>query len=73
MEQRLIRSAGILENQADLLRVESSEIFDKIRSTPILPTNLQYFPAVHVIELAETGYIKPHIDSIKVPNNLHIA
>lgn len=73
MEQRLIRSAGILENQADLLRVESSEIFDKIRSTSILPKNLQYFPAVHVIELAETGYIKPHIDSIKVPNNLHIA
>ncbi|CCI40717.1 unnamed protein product [Albugo candida] len=49
---------------------ESSEIFDKIRSTPILPTNLQYFPAVHVIELAETGYIKPHIDSIKFSGRL---
>ncbi|KAF1794756.1 S-adenosyl-L-methionine-dependent methyltransferase [Phytophthora cactorum] len=31
----------------------------------ILPKELTYFPAVHVIELAEDGYIKPHVDSIK--------
>nr|CCA14248.1 conserved hypothetical protein [Albugo laibachii Nc14] len=49
---------------------DSSRIFDKIRSLPILPKMLQYFPALHVIELAETGYIKPHIDSIKFSGRL---
>lgn len=44
---------------------ESQQILQKIRKTTILPENLTYFSAVHVIELAEDGYIKPHVDSIK--------
>ncbi|KDO16086.1 hypothetical protein SPRG_18380 [Saprolegnia parasitica CBS 223.65] len=30
-----------------------------------MPPQLTYFPTVHVIDLAEAGYIKPHVDSIK--------
>ncbi|CAH0473912.1 unnamed protein product [Peronospora belbahrii] len=44
---------------------ETLRILQKIREAVILPKELKYFPAVHVIELAEDGYIKPHIDSIK--------
>lgn len=35
-----------------------------------MPQELSYFPAVHVIDLAEDGYIKPHVDSIKVRTSL---
>lgn len=45
---------------------ETSRILEKVRAVPILPANLSYFPAVHVIELAEDGYIMPHVDAIKV-------
>ncbi|KAE9250045.1 hypothetical protein PF004_g3134 [Phytophthora fragariae] len=44
---------------------ETQRILQKVREAAILPQELQYFPAVHVIELAEDGYIKPHVDSIK--------
>ncbi|GAB9471497.1 Alpha-ketoglutarate-dependent dioxygenase alkB 7 [Globisporangium polare] len=44
---------------------ETKRILDRIREAPILPQELNYFPAVHVIDLAEDGYIKPHVDSIK--------
>lgn len=47
-------------------RTETQRILDRIREAPILPQDLTYFPAVHVIDLAEDGYIKPHVDSIKV-------
>ncbi len=36
-----------------------------MRQVPILPNEREYFPAVHVIDLAEDGFIKPHVDSIK--------
>lgn len=45
---------------------ETKRILDRVREAPILPQDLEYFPAVHVIDLAEDGYIKPHVDSIKV-------
>ncbi|KAL8013381.1 putative alpha-ketoglutarate-dependent dioxygenase alkB 7 [Plasmopara halstedii] len=44
---------------------ETQRILQKVRETAILPKELTYFSAVHVIELAEDGYIKPHVDSIK--------
>ncbi|ETI38507.1 hypothetical protein F443_15787 [Phytophthora nicotianae P1569] len=44
---------------------ETQRILQKVREVAILPRDLTYFPAVHVIELAEDGYIKPHVDSIK--------
>ncbi|OWZ21895.1 hypothetical protein PHMEG_0003476 [Phytophthora megakarya] len=44
---------------------ETRNILDKVREAAIVPKELNYFPAVHVIELAEDGYIKPHVDSIK--------
>ncbi|CAI5743038.1 unnamed protein product [Peronospora destructor] len=44
---------------------ETLRVLQKIREAAILPKELNYFPAVHVIELAEDGYIKPHLDSIK--------
>ncbi|KAK1944541.1 Alpha-ketoglutarate-dependent dioxygenase alkB 7 [Phytophthora citrophthora] len=44
---------------------ETQRILQKVREAAILPKELTYFPAVHVIELAEDGYIKPHVDSIK--------
>lgn len=44
---------------------ETQRILQKVRKAAILPQELTYFPAVHVIELAEDGYIKPHVDSIK--------
>jgi len=44
---------------------ETKRVLDRIREAPILPQGLSYFPAVHVIDLAEDGYIKPHVDSIK--------
>ncbi|EEY68255.1 uncharacterized protein PITG_04676 [Phytophthora infestans T30-4] len=44
---------------------ETQRILQKVREVAILPKELTYFPAVHVIELAEDGYIKPHVDSIK--------
>jgi alkylated DNA repair protein alkB family protein 7 len=44
---------------------ETLRILQKVREAAILPQELTYFPAVHVIELAEDGYIKPHVDSIK--------
>ncbi|KAL4095342.1 hypothetical protein PRIC1_008716 [Phytophthora ramorum] len=44
---------------------ETQRILQKVREAAILPKELKYFPAVHVIELAEDGYIKPHVDSIK--------
>ncbi|GMF63813.1 unnamed protein product [Phytophthora fragariaefolia] len=44
---------------------ETQRVLDKVREASILPKDLDYFPAVHVIELAEDGYIKPHVDSIK--------
>ncbi|KAF1319626.1 hypothetical protein FI667_g13085, partial [Globisporangium splendens] len=47
------------------LRIETKRILDRLREVPILPQGLEYFPAVHVIDLAEDGYIKPHVDSIK--------
>lgn len=45
---------------------ETKRILDRVREASILPQGLTYFPAVHVIDLAEDGYIKPHVDSIKV-------
>ncbi|CAH0487517.1 unnamed protein product [Peronospora farinosa] len=44
---------------------ETLRVLQKVREATILPKELNYFPAVHVIELAEDGYIKPHLDSIK--------
>lgn len=44
---------------------ETQRVLQKVREAAILPKELNYFPAVHVIELAEDGYIKPHVDSIK--------
>ncbi|TMW68250.1 hypothetical protein Poli38472_005718 [Pythium oligandrum] len=44
---------------------ETARILDKVRQAPIIPQDLVYFPPVHVIDLAEDGYIKPHVDSIK--------
>uniref|UniRef100_A0AAV1UI98 Alpha-ketoglutarate-dependent dioxygenase AlkB-like domain-containing protein n=1 Tax=Peronospora matthiolae TaxID=2874970 RepID=A0AAV1UI98_9STRA len=44
---------------------ETLRILQKIRDAALLPRGLNYFPAVHVIELAEDGYIKPHVDSVK--------
>ncbi|ETV66351.1 hypothetical protein, variant 2 [Aphanomyces astaci] len=45
---------------------EAADILARVRTLPILPQDLEYFPPVHVIDLAEAGYIKPHVDSIKV-------
>ncbi|ETV94055.1 hypothetical protein H310_12089 [Aphanomyces invadans] len=44
---------------------EAADILARVRKLPILPQDLEYFPAVHVIDLAAEGYIKPHVDSIK--------
>jgi alkylated DNA repair protein alkB family protein 7 len=44
---------------------ETRQILEKLHFLPILPKELTYFPQVHVIDLAEDGFIKPHIDSIK--------
>ncbi|TYZ67143.1 hypothetical protein PybrP1_009705 [[Pythium] brassicae (nom. inval.)] len=44
---------------------ETKRVLDRLRELPILPRGVEYFPAVHVIDLAEDGYIKPHVDSIK--------
>ncbi|RLN11002.1 hypothetical protein BBJ28_00019077 [Nothophytophthora sp. Chile5] len=44
---------------------ETQRILQKLRDAAILPKGLDYFPAVHVIELAEDGFIKAHVDSIK--------
>ncbi|ETV66350.1 hypothetical protein, variant 1 [Aphanomyces astaci] len=44
---------------------EAADILARVRTLPILPQDLEYFPPVHVIDLAEAGYIKPHVDSIK--------
>ncbi|RQM25349.1 hypothetical protein B5M09_011997 [Aphanomyces astaci] len=46
---------------------EAADILARVRTLPILPQDLEYFPPVHVIDLAEAGYIKPHVDSIKCP------
>ncbi|RHZ29610.1 hypothetical protein DYB37_011514 [Aphanomyces astaci] len=46
-------------------RIEAADILARVRTLPILPQDLEYFPPVHVIDLAEAGYIKPHVDSIK--------
>ncbi|RLN98898.1 hypothetical protein BBJ28_00018968 [Nothophytophthora sp. Chile5] len=48
-----------------LSSVETQRILQKLRDAAILPKGLDYFPAVHVIELAEDGFIKAHVDSIK--------
>ncbi|CAI5732932.1 unnamed protein product [Hyaloperonospora brassicae] len=44
---------------------ETLRILQKVREAAVLPQELNYFPAVHVIELAEDGYIRPHVDSVK--------
>ncbi|KDO30622.1 hypothetical protein SPRG_04522 [Saprolegnia parasitica CBS 223.65] len=44
---------------------EANAILAHLRSLPVMPPQLTYFPTVHVIDLAEAGYIKPHVDSIK--------
>ncbi|KAH9103638.1 hypothetical protein AeMF1_020094 [Aphanomyces euteiches] len=44
---------------------EAQQVLARVRALPIIPQDLEYFPAVHVIDLAEEGYIKPHVDSIK--------
>ncbi|OQR84536.1 hypothetical protein ACHHYP_13284 [Achlya hypogyna] len=44
---------------------EAKQILAHLRSLPVMPPQLSYFPTVHVIDLAEEGYIKPHVDSIK--------
>lgn len=43
----------------------AQQILKKIRAVPILPPGLPYFPAVHVIDLAQDGFIRPHVDAIK--------
>jgi alkylated DNA repair protein alkB homolog 7 len=45
---------------------ETARVLDKVRAAPVLPTDLTYRPSVHVIDLAEDGYIMPHVDAIKV-------
>lgn len=50
---------------------ETARVLERLREAPILPKGLEYFPAVHVIELHPEGYIGAHVDSIKVSRRLH--
>ncbi|KAF4320515.1 hypothetical protein BBO99_00005533 [Phytophthora kernoviae] len=66
---RILRRRRYEEDHWDNAIVKFKEMersrWSSVREAAILPKELNYFPAVHVIELAEDGYIKPHVDSIK--------
>ena len=42
-----------------------AEMREKIQAAVATPTPLEFLPPVHILDLHEDGYIKPHVDSIK--------
>ena len=43
----------------------NSEVIQRLRQNSFKP-NVKHIPSVHVLDLAEDGHIKPHIDSPRV-------
>ena len=56
---------GYRETEKKKWREKNAEIIERIRSTA-LPQGEDQIAFVHVLDLAEDGYIKPHIDSVRV-------
>ena len=56
---------GFRETERKQWNQVNSVIIDKLRKAAFKP-NDKYLPYVHVLDLAEDGHIKPHIDSPRV-------
>ena len=56
---------GFRETERKNWNPSNSVIIDKLRKTAFKPED-KYLPYVHVLDLAEDGHIKPHIDSPRV-------
>ena len=60
---------GFRETERKNWNQSNSVIIDKLRKAAFKPGD-KYLPYVHVLDLAEDGHIKPHIDSPRVINVL---
>lgn len=56
---------GYRETEKSRWSSETQTILQRVRQAAFQPGASQ-LPLVHVLDLAENGYIKPHVDSIKV-------
>lgn len=55
---------GFRESERKHWTPSNQSLIDRLRSTSFDP-NCKQLPYVHVLDLAEDGYIKPHIDSVR--------
>ena len=60
---------GFRESERKYWTPSNQSLIDRLRSTSFDP-NCKQLPYVHVLDLAEDGYIKPHIDSVRVSTYL---
>lgn len=47
----------------------NSSVFDRVRATAF-PANDKLILPVHILDLSETGWIKPHVDSVRFCGNI---
>ena len=57
---------GFRETERKTWNPVNSETIKRLRETAFDPKGSRHLPYVHVLDLAEDGHIKPHIDSARV-------
>nr|XP_002732369.2 PREDICTED: alpha-ketoglutarate-dependent dioxygenase alkB homolog 7, mitochondrial-like [Saccoglossus kowalevskii] len=60
---------GYKETEFSRWSDSNKQIIQRVRDVAF-PPGVQQLPLVHVIDLADNGYIKPHIDSVKFCGNI---
>ncbi|XP_073994189.1 alpha-ketoglutarate-dependent dioxygenase alkB homolog 7, mitochondrial isoform X3 [Rhodnius prolixus] len=55
---------GFREFESEKWSERNCAIFEKVRKCAFIDDS-DYMSAVHVLDLAENGYIKPHVDSVR--------
>lgn len=56
---------GFRETEKSHWSAECQQILERVRAAA-LPPNIPHLGPVHVLDLDKNGYIKPHVDSVKV-------
>jgi len=47
-------------------RPENNEIIERVRKTAFEGLNVRHIKYVHILDIAKDGFIKPHVDSVRV-------
>lgn len=60
---------GFRETERSKWNDKNEAIINRIRKTAF-PPDADILPAIHIVDLAENGWIKPHVDSVRFCGNI---